>query len=160
VKLVEDQGPTVPRACQGQSCSKTAVRPLSRQYDAERLGQSGIGKRLTAEQQCTRQLEQKNRQFKAGNDILKSYRFLLRPEETHRPDRQLKQKADTRAHVRRLLNVSRKICLYKVRRLLRANGSRSACKRKYVRTTDSKHDVPIAESVLKRRFGPQAVNTA
>jgi putative transposase len=39
------------------------------------------------------------------------------------------------------------IGLYKVRRLMRANGLRSAWKRKFVHTTDSKHDLPIAENV-------------
>ncbi|MNG40981.1 hypothetical protein D3C84_1298650 [compost metagenome] len=42
-----------------------------RQYDAEILGESGIGKPLTAEQQRIRQLEQENRQLKMDNDILK-----------------------------------------------------------------------------------------
>ncbi|VVP33386.1 hypothetical protein PS865_04480 [Pseudomonas fluorescens] len=52
------------------------------------------------------------------------------------------------------------IGLYKVRRLMRANGLRSALKRKFVHTTDSKHDLPTAENVLNRQFEPQAVNTA
>ncbi|MCF7545910.1 IS3 family transposase, partial [Pseudomonas petrae] len=52
------------------------------------------------------------------------------------------------------------IGLYKVRRLMRAHGLRSAWKRKFVHTTDSKHDLPIAENVLNRQFEPHAVNTA
>jgi transposase len=35
------------------------------------LGQAGIGKPLTAEQQRIRQLEQENRQLNTDNDILK-----------------------------------------------------------------------------------------
>ncbi|MNF11856.1 hypothetical protein D3C80_2131770 [compost metagenome] len=41
------------------------------QYEAEQLGQPGIGKPLTAEQQRIRQLEQENRQLKMDNDVLK-----------------------------------------------------------------------------------------
>lgn len=37
----------------------------------ELLGQSGIGKPLTAEQQKIRQLEQENRQLRSYNDLLK-----------------------------------------------------------------------------------------
>ena len=52
------------------------------------------------------------------------------------------------------------IGIYKIRRMMRANGLRSAWKRKFVHTTDSKHDLPIAENVLNRQFDPEAVNTA
>lgn len=41
------------------------------QYEAEKLGQAGIGKPLTSEQQRIRQLEQENRQLKMDNDVLK-----------------------------------------------------------------------------------------
>ncbi|WP_414894460.1 IS3 family transposase, partial [Pseudomonas sp. IT-232MI5] len=50
--------------------------------------------------------------------------------------------------------------LYKIRRLMRANGLRSAWKRKFVHTTDSNHDLPIAENVLNRKFDPVAPNKA
>ncbi|RZI70959.1 MAG: IS3 family transposase, partial [Pseudomonas sp.] len=49
---------------------------------------------------------------------------------------------------------------YKVRRMMRANGLRSVWKRKFVHTTDSKHNLPIAENVLNRQFEMQAANTA
>lgn len=52
------------------------------------------------------------------------------------------------------------IGVYKIRRLMRANGLRSAWKRKFVHTTDSKHDLPVAENVLNRQFEPEAVNKA
>lgn len=52
------------------------------------------------------------------------------------------------------------IGLYKIRRLMRANGLRSAWKRKFVHTTDSNHDLPIAENVLSRQFDPVAPNKA
>jgi transposase len=71
VKMVKDQGLTVPQVCQDQNLGETAVRRWIRQYDAEQLGQAGIGNPLTAEQQRIRQLEQENRQLKTDNDILK-----------------------------------------------------------------------------------------
>ena len=52
------------------------------------------------------------------------------------------------------------IGIYKIRRMMRANGLRSAWKRKFVHTTDSKHDLSVAENVLNRQFEPEAVNTA
>ena len=50
----------------------TAVRRWVQQYEAEQLGQSGIGKPLTAEQQRIRQLEGENRQLRMDVDILKN----------------------------------------------------------------------------------------
>lgn len=47
------------------------------------------------------------------------------------------------------------IGVYKIRRLMRANGRHSAWKRKFVPTTDSNHDLPIAENVLNRQFEPE-----
>lgn len=71
VKMIKDQGLTVPQVCQDQNIGETAVRRWVRQYEAEQLGQAGIGKPLTAEQQRIRQLEHENRQLKMDNDILK-----------------------------------------------------------------------------------------
>ena len=71
VKMVRDQGLTVPQVCQDQNLGETAVRRWIRQYDAEQLGQPGIGNPLTAEQQRIRKLEQENRQLKMDNDVLK-----------------------------------------------------------------------------------------
>lgn len=71
VKMVKDQGLTVSQVCQDLNIGETAVRRWLQQYEAEQLGQTGIGKPLTAEQQRIRQLEQENRQLKVDNDILK-----------------------------------------------------------------------------------------
>jgi transposase InsO family protein len=49
-----------------------------------------------------------------------------------------------------------KVGRYKFRRLMRANGLRSAWKRKFVHTTDSNHDLPVAENVLNRQFETDA----
>jgi len=53
-----------------------------------------------------------------------------------------------------------KISRHRVRRLMRANGLRPVWKRKFVHTTDSKHDLPIAPNVLTRQFEPDAPNKA
>jgi transposase len=71
VKMIKDQGLTVTQVCQDMNIGETAVRRWVQQYEAEQLGQAGIGKPLTAEQQRIRQLEQENRQLKVDNDILK-----------------------------------------------------------------------------------------
>ena len=49
---------------------------------------------------------------------------------------------------------------FKVRRLMRQVGLKPVWKRKFVHTTDSKHDLPIAANVLARRFNPAAPNKA
>jgi transposase len=71
VKMIKDQGLTVTQVCRDLSIGETAVRRWIQQYEAEQLGQSGIGKPLTSEQQRIRQLEQENRQLKMDNDVLK-----------------------------------------------------------------------------------------
>jgi len=49
---------------------------------------------------------------------------------------------------------------YRVRRLMRQHGIKPVWKRKFVHTTDSKHDLPIAENVLNRQFQPARPNAA
>jgi putative transposase len=49
---------------------------------------------------------------------------------------------------------------FKVRRLMREAGLKPVWKRKFVSTTDSKHDLPVAENLLARQFNPQQVNQA
>ena len=50
---------------------ESAVRRWLAQFDAEQLGQPGIGKPLTTEQQRIRQLEVENKQLRGDVDILK-----------------------------------------------------------------------------------------
>ena len=50
---------------------ETAIRRWVKQAEAEQLGQAGIGKPLTTEQQRIRQLEAENRQLKSDNELLK-----------------------------------------------------------------------------------------
>jgi transposase len=71
VKMIKDQGLGVSQVCRDLNIGDTAVRRWVQQYEAEQLGQTGIGKPLTSEQQRIRQLEQENRQLKMDNDVLK-----------------------------------------------------------------------------------------
>ena len=71
VQMIKEQGLTVAQVCQDMDIGGTAVRRWLRQYEAEELGLSGIGKPLTSEQQRIRQLEEENRQLKQDKDLLK-----------------------------------------------------------------------------------------
>ena len=71
VQMIREQGLTVGQVCRDMGLGESAVRRWLAQVDAERAGQSGIGKPLTAEQQRIRQLEAENRQLRQDNDLLK-----------------------------------------------------------------------------------------
>jgi transposase len=71
VQMIRHQGISVSQVCRDMNLGETAVRRWVTQFDAEQLGQSGIGKPLTAEQQRIRQLEGENRQLRMDNDLLK-----------------------------------------------------------------------------------------
>lgn len=71
VQMIKDQGLSISQVCQDMNLSETAVRRWLKQMDAEQVGQPGIGKPLTAEQQRIGQLEAENRQLRMDNDILK-----------------------------------------------------------------------------------------
>jgi len=53
-----------------------------------------------------------------------------------------------------------KIGRYKVRRLMREAGLKPVWKKKFVNTTDSNHDLPVAENLLNRQFNPTKPNQA
>ncbi|WP_218003152.1 IS3 family transposase, partial [Pseudomonas japonica] len=63
---------------------------------------------------------------------------------------------------RRLVGVLRQegvsIGRFKVRRLMKLYDLRCAWKRKFVHTTTSNHDLPIAENLLNRQFMPGGIN--
>lgn len=71
VKMIKDQGQSVAQVCRDLDLGETGVRRWLQQYESEMLGQVGIGKPLTTEQQRIRQLEQQVRDLKMDNDILK-----------------------------------------------------------------------------------------
>ena len=70
-RMVRDQGLSVGQVCRDMNLGETAVRRWVAQLDAETLGEPGIGKPLTAEQQRIRELETQNRQLRTDNDLLK-----------------------------------------------------------------------------------------
>ena len=47
---------------------------------------------------------------------------------------------------------------YKVRRLMREAGLKPVWKKKFVHTTDSNHDLPVADNLLNRQFNPPQPN--
>jgi len=49
---------------------------------------------------------------------------------------------------------------YRVRLLMRQAGLKTVWKRKFIHTTDSKHNLPIAANILDRRFNPVVPNIA
>jgi transposase len=71
VQMIRDQGMSVMQVCGDMNLSESAVRRWVAQYDAEQMGQAGIGKPLTVEQQRIRHLEAENRQLRQDNELLK-----------------------------------------------------------------------------------------
>ena len=71
VEMIHSQGLSIGQVCRDMKLGESAVRRWLAQLDAEQLGQPGIGKPLTAEQQRIRQLEAENRQLRGDVDILK-----------------------------------------------------------------------------------------
>ncbi len=71
VKMIKANGLSIRQVCQDMQVGETAVRRWLKQAEAEQLGQAGIGKPLTSEQQRIRQLEAENRQLKSDNELLK-----------------------------------------------------------------------------------------
>jgi transposase InsO family protein len=49
---------------------------------------------------------------------------------------------------------------YKARRIMRELNIKPIWKRKFVNTTDSKHNLPVADNLLNREFNPSAPNRA
>ncbi len=69
--MVKVQGLSIGQVCKDMKIGESAVRRWIAQFEAEQLGQNGIGKPLTAEHQRIRQLEAENRQLRGDVDILK-----------------------------------------------------------------------------------------
>ena len=69
--MVKVQGLSIGQVCKDMKIGESAVRRWIAQFEAEQLGQSGIGKPLTIEHQRIRQLEAENRQLRGDVDILK-----------------------------------------------------------------------------------------
>ena len=71
VKMIREQGLSVPQVCKDLDLTDSAVRNWLKQFEEEAAGRPGIGKPLTPEQQRIRQLEAENRQLKSDNELLK-----------------------------------------------------------------------------------------
>ena len=69
--MVKVQGLSISQVCKDMKIGESAVRRWIAQFEAEQLGQSGIGKSLTAEHQRIRQLEMENKQLRGDVEILK-----------------------------------------------------------------------------------------
>ncbi|RFC35246.1 MAG: transposase [Candidatus Nitrotoga sp. SPKER] len=69
--MVVDQGLSITQAVKDTNIGRTAVSCWIEQYRAEQLGQTGIGKPITAKQQRIRQLETENRRLRFDNELLK-----------------------------------------------------------------------------------------
>ena len=70
------------------------------------------------------------------------------------------QSYGSRRLVTAMKNQGIEIGRYRVRSLMRRAALKPVWKRKFVHTTDSKHDLPIAANVLDRQFNPPAPNMA
>ena len=69
--MVKVQGLSIGQVCKDMKIGESAVRRWVAQFEAEQLGQNGIGKPLTTEHQRIRQLDAENRQLRGDVDILK-----------------------------------------------------------------------------------------
>ena len=74
IQMIKVQGLSVGEVCRDMKLGETAVRRWLAQVDAEQIGQPGMGKPLTTEQQRIRQLEAENKQLRGDVDILKKPR--------------------------------------------------------------------------------------
>ena len=71
VQMIRHQDLSIGEVCRDMQLGESAVRRWLAQFDAEQLGQPGIGKPLTVEQQRIRQLEVENKQLRGDVEILK-----------------------------------------------------------------------------------------
>ena len=91
----------------------------------------------------------------ASRRSMKNRLLLERIKEVHKNSR--KTYGSPRVH-RQLLAEGERCGRGRVERLMSANGIRAKQKRKFVATTDSKHDLPVAENILQREFHVEEPN--
>jgi putative transposase len=68
--------------------------------------------------------------------------------------------SDTAARLATYPTMGRATGRCRVRRLMREAALHPVWKREFIRTTDSRHDLPIAENLLDRKFEPALPNRA
>lgn len=71
VRMVKEQGLSFQQVMQSMNVGESTVRRWVKEYEAGKMGQSGSGNPLTADQQRIRELERENRQLHMDVDILK-----------------------------------------------------------------------------------------
>ena len=86
---------------------------------------------------------------------VEEYKLIRAIEEIHRSSR--KTYGSPRIHAQ-LKGMGFDVNPKKVERLMRKFGIRAKTKRKFRVTTDSKHNLPVAENILNREFSPEAPN--
>ena len=74
--------------------------------------------------------------------------------------REVKQRYGSPRMHAELLARGRSCCVNTVARLMHEQGIAAKTKRKFRCTTDSNHDLPVADNILDRQFEPAAVNRA
>lgn len=67
---IRKQGISITQICRDNHLGQTAVHRWLKQYDAEMLGQVGIGLPITPEQRRIRELEEQVKQLTIDNNIL------------------------------------------------------------------------------------------
>ena len=71
VRMIREQSLSIAQVCREQGLVDSAVRRWLAQYDAEKLGQTGIGNPLTPEQRRIRELERENLRLREDVSLLK-----------------------------------------------------------------------------------------
>jgi transposase len=71
VQMIRDQDLSIAQVSRDLDLVESAVRRWLAQYDAENLGQPGVGKPLTPEQQRIRELERENQRLREDVSLLK-----------------------------------------------------------------------------------------
>jgi len=86
---------------------------------------------------------------------VEEYKLIRAIEDIHRSSRQTYGSPRIHAQLKGMgFDVNQK----KIERLMRKFGIRAKTKRKFRVTTDSKHNLPVAENILNREFSPDAPN--
>jgi putative transposase len=96
------------------------------------------------------------RKRRPSNRSIRNHLLLQRIKEAHKKSRGAY--GSPRIH-RQLVADGERCGRGRIERLMSANDIRAKRRRKYVVTTDSKHDLPVAENILERQFQVDEPNT-
>jgi transposase InsO family protein len=130
--MIKEQGLSVSNVSQTMDIGETAIRRWLDQYEAEQSGQ-----RRAARPGLCKASVHVGATFTASGQSYGSRRVVA-------------------ALGSKGIHIGR----YKVRRLMRQAGLKPVWKRKFIHTTDSKHDLPIAPNIPARQLNPTASNLA